>query len=47
MKQVKYSLYQKLIVTIMPMVIVCETTKDINEKLSVDIWIPIARILNT
>lgn len=36
MKQVKYSVYQKLIVTMMSIVIGCETTKDINEKLSVE-----------
>ncbi|MDU2266931.1 MAG: transposase [Clostridium celatum] len=36
MKQVKYSVYQKLIVTMMSIVIGCETTKDINEKLGVE-----------
>ncbi|NFD74106.1 hypothetical protein FDC22_05540 [Clostridium botulinum] len=33
MKKVRYSVYQKLIVTIMSIAIGCETTKDINEKL--------------
>ncbi|ELP61160.1 hypothetical protein F502_01855 [Clostridium pasteurianum DSM 525 = ATCC 6013] len=33
MKKVKYSVYQKLITTMMSIVIGCETTKDINEKL--------------
>ena len=36
MKQVKYSIYQKLIITMMSIVIGCETTKDINEKLGVE-----------
>ncbi|AJA46172.1 transposase [Clostridium pasteurianum DSM 525 = ATCC 6013] len=36
MKKVKYSVYQKLITTMMSIVIGCETTKDINEKLSVE-----------
>lgn len=36
MKEVKYSVYQKLITTIMSVVIGCETTKDINEKLGVE-----------
>lgn len=36
MKQVKYTVYQKLIVTMMSIVIGCETTKDINEKLGVE-----------
>ena len=33
MKKVKYSVYQKLITTMMSLVIGCETMKDINEKL--------------
>lgn len=36
MKKVKYSVYQKLIITMMSIVIGCETTKDINEKLGVE-----------
>ncbi|MFD3156048.1 transposase (plasmid) [Haloimpatiens sp. FM7330] len=36
MKKVKYSVYQKLITTMMSIVIGCETTKDINEKLGVE-----------
>lgn len=36
MKKVRYSVYQKLIVTIMSIAIGCETTKDINEKLGVE-----------
>lgn len=36
MKEVKYSVYQKLIITMMSIVIGCETTKDINEKLGVE-----------
>ncbi|MCY6355858.1 transposase, partial [Clostridium sp. ZS2-4] len=36
MKEVKYSVYQKLIVIMMSIVIGCETTKDINEKLGVE-----------
>ena len=36
MKQVIYSIYQKLIITMMSIVIGCETTKDINEKLGVE-----------
>ncbi|URZ03332.1 transposase [Clostridium felsineum] len=36
MKKVTYSVYQKLIVTMMSVVIGCETTKDINEKLAID-----------
>jgi hypothetical protein len=36
MKKVKYSVYQKLIITIMSIVVGCETTKDINEKLGVE-----------
>ncbi|MDS0526694.1 hypothetical protein NNC19_13465 [Clostridium sp. SHJSY1] len=36
MKEVKYSIYQKLIVTTMSIVMGCETTKDINEKLGVE-----------
>ncbi|QAA30216.1 transposase [Clostridium manihotivorum] len=34
MKEVRYSVYQKLITTMMSIVTGCETTKDINEKLS-------------
>jgi hypothetical protein len=34
MKKVKYSVYQKLITTMISIAIGCETTKDINEKLS-------------
>ncbi|MCI1651044.1 transposase [Clostridium tyrobutyricum] len=36
MKKVKYSVYQKLITTMMSIVIGCRTTKDINERLSVE-----------
>ena len=36
MKKVKYSVYQKLITTMMSIVIGCETTKDINERLGVE-----------
>ncbi|KZL93605.1 transposase [Clostridium magnum] len=36
MKKVKYSVYQKLIITMMSIVIGCETSKDINEKLGVE-----------
>lgn len=36
MKKVRYSVYQKLITTMMSIVIDCETTKDINEKLGVE-----------
>lgn len=36
MKEIKYSLYQKLITTMMSVIIGCETTKDINEKLGVE-----------
>jgi len=36
MKKVSYSVYQKLIVTMMSVVIGCETTKDINEKLGTE-----------
>lgn len=36
MKKVKYSVYQKLITIMMSIVIGCETTKDINEKLGVE-----------
>lgn len=36
MKKVTYSVYQKLIVTMMSIVIGCETTNDINEKLGVE-----------
>ena len=32
-KKVKYSIYQKIITTMMSIVIGCETTKDMNEKL--------------
>lgn len=35
-KQVKYSIYQKLIITMTSIVIGCETTKDINEKLGLE-----------
>ena len=36
MKKVKYSVYQKLITSMMSIVIGCETTKDINERLGVE-----------
>lgn len=36
MKKVKYSVYQKLITTMMSIVIGCETTKEINEKLGLE-----------
>lgn len=36
MKKVTYSVYQKLIVTMMSIVIGCETTKDINENLGAE-----------
>ncbi|URZ17814.1 transposase [Clostridium felsineum] len=36
MKKVKYSVSQKLITTMMSIIIGCETTKDINEKLAVE-----------
>lgn len=38
MKEVKYSVYQKLITTIMSVVIGCETTKDFNEKLALNMF---------
>jgi hypothetical protein len=36
MKKVKYSVYQKLVTTMMSIVIGCRSTKDINERLSVE-----------
>ncbi|MBV4424122.1 transposase [Clostridium tyrobutyricum] len=36
MEKVKYSVYQKLITTMMSIVIGCRSTKDINERLSVE-----------
>ena len=33
LKEVKYSIYQKLIVTMMSIMVGCETTKDMNLKL--------------
>lgn len=36
MKEVKYSVYQKLIVTMMSVLIGCENTKEMNEKLGVE-----------
>lgn len=36
MKKVTYSVYRKLIVTMMSIVIGCATTNDINEKLGVE-----------
>lgn len=36
MKEVKYTVYQKLITTIMSIIVGCETTKDINEKLGLE-----------
>jgi len=36
MKQVKYSIYQKFIITMMSIVISCEATKYINEKFVVE-----------
>ncbi|MGO5092354.1 hypothetical protein [Clostridium sp. LCP25S3_F10] len=38
MKKVKYSVYQKLIVIIMSIASGCETTKDINEKLALNMF---------
>ncbi|WPC43739.1 hypothetical protein [Clostridium sp. JS66] len=38
MKKVTYSVYQKLIVTMMSIVIGYETTNDINEKLALNMF---------
>ena len=38
MKKVTYYVYQKLIVTMMSIVIGCETTNDINEKLALNMF---------